>query len=195
MNIRLAMSLLFAAATLASGHLWAQAPKVEAMKAKSIDVSVTGTITAINAADRTVTVKGPEGRSHTFTAGPEVRNFDNMKVGDAVEVDYQAAVAVALAKGNVGREKVETEVKARAPAGGSPGAAAARVTTIVAKVENVDRKRSTATLQGPEGRYVVVRVKDPKIMAEVKAGEEVYIAFYVAAAVAVRPAKAKAKTK
>jgi hypothetical protein len=187
------MSLVLAVAILISGHAVAQAPKVEEMKGRSIDVSVTGTITAINAADRTVTVKGPKGRSHTFVAGPEVRNFANMKVGDEVSVDYQAAVAVALAKGSVGREKVETEVAARAPVGGSPGAAAARVTTIVAKVENVDRKRSTATLQGPEGRYVVVKVKDPKIMAEVKAGDEVYIAFYEAAAVAVRPTKAKAK--
>jgi hypothetical protein len=193
MNIRFAVSLMLAAAMLVPGHATAQAPKVEAMKAKAIDVSVTGTITAINAADRTVTVKGPKGRSHTFIAGPEVKNFGSMKVGDEVDVDYQAAVAIALAKGSVGREKVETEVKERAPAGASPGMAAARVTTIVAKVENVDRKRSTATLQGPEGRYVVVKVKDPKIMAEVKAGDEVYIAFYEAAAVAVRPAKAKAK--
>jgi hypothetical protein len=185
--------LLFAAATLFAGTALAQAqkPMVEELKAKAIDVKVTGTITAINAADRTVSVKGPQGRVHTFVAGPEVRNFANMKVGDEVEVDYQAAVAIALAKGSTGREKIETEVAARAPAGGRPGAAAAKVTTIVAKIENVDTKRGTATLQGPEGRYVVVKVKDPKIMKEIKAGDEVVIGFYEAAAVAVRPAKKK----
>jgi hypothetical protein len=158
-------------------------------KVAAMQLTVTGTVTAVDPATRTVTVRGPNDRTHVFAAGERVRNFDAIKVGDRVDVDYEAAAAIALAKGPIGREKVETEVAARAPAGGKPGAGAARVTTLVARIENVDRKRSTATLQGPEGRYVVVRVRDPKVLAEIKPGDDVVVGFYEAAAVAVRPAK------
>jgi hypothetical protein len=67
--------------------------------------------------------------------------------------------------------------------------AAGRATTIVARIENVDRERSLATLQGPEGRYVVVHVRDPEVLADLKPGEDVIVGFYEAAAVALRPAR------
>lgn len=164
-------------------------PKVLDAKADVVRLTAVGTITAIDPATRMVAIKGPNDRTVVVTAGPDVRNFDSMKVGDKVEVDYETAVVVALRKGATGREKIETEVAARAPAGGKPGAAAAKVTTIVARIENVDRKNNTATLQGPEGRYVVVKVRDPNLMKDVKVGEEVAIAFYEAVGIAVRPAK------
>ena len=124
-----------------------------------------------------------------FVAGPEVRNFDQLRPGDKVDVDYEVAVAIALAKGQIGREKIESDVAARAPMGAKPGAAVVRTTTIVARIENVDRARSLATIQGPQGRYAVVNVRDPAVLADLKVGDDVVIGFYEAAAIAVRPMK------
>ena len=47
-------------------------------------VKVTATITAIDAATRAVTLKGPQGKEIVITAGPEVKNFAQMKVGEVV---------------------------------------------------------------------------------------------------------------
>lgn len=159
------------------------------MKAAALQLTVTGVVTAVYPTERALVVQGPEGRTSMFAVGPEVRNFEQLRPGDKVDVDYEVAVAIALAKGQVGREKVQSDVAARAPMGAKPGAAVVRTTTIVARIENVDRARSLATVQGPEGRYAVVNVRDPAVLADLKVGEDVVIGFYEAAAVAVRPAK------
>ena len=186
MNARHTLFLVAASAAMFSVAAHAQTSDT---RAAAMQFSVTGTVTSIDRSDRVVAVQGPEGRTSVFAVGPDVRNFDAISVGDRVDVDYDAAVAITLAKGTIGREKVETEVAARAPAGGKPGVAAARATTIVARIENVDRERSLATLQGPEGRYVVVQVRDPQVLADLKPGEDVIVGFFEAAAVSVRPAK------
>ena len=67
-------------------------------------VRLTATITAIDKATRDVTLKGPQGNEVTVTAGPDVKNFANMHVGDRVDVQYFEAVTLELKKG--GGQKV-----------------------------------------------------------------------------------------
>jgi len=62
-------------------------------------VKVSATITAIDKATRSVTMKGPKGREVTIVAGPEVRNFAQLKVGDQVEAQYVESLAIELKKG------------------------------------------------------------------------------------------------
>jgi len=51
-------------------------------------VDVTATISAIDAAKREITLKGPDGKDTTVVAGPEVKNFSQLKVGDKVDIQY-----------------------------------------------------------------------------------------------------------
>jgi hypothetical protein len=62
-------------------------------------LKITGTITAIDKSTRDVTLKGPEGNLVTVTAGPEVKNFDQLKVGDKVDLQYLEALTLELKKG------------------------------------------------------------------------------------------------
>ena len=62
-------------------------------------VEATATITAIDPATRSITLKGPQGKETTVTAGPEVKNFAQMKVGDQVNVKYIEALTLELKKG------------------------------------------------------------------------------------------------
>jgi hypothetical protein len=108
MNRSALFAIVVAAATslvAAPGH-----PQASDTKAAAMQLSATGTVTAIDKTDRIVAIQGPEGRTNVFAVGPDVRNFEQMSVGDKVDVDYDAAIAITLAKGAVGREKVETEV-------------------------------------------------------------------------------------
>ena len=56
-------------------------------RAASRTVKLTATITAIDKATRDVTLKGPQGNDVTVTASPEVKNFDQLKVGDQVDLN------------------------------------------------------------------------------------------------------------
>ena len=62
-------------------------------------VDVTATISALDAAKREITLKGPEGREVTMVAGAEVKNFNQLKVGDKVDIQYVEALVLELKKG------------------------------------------------------------------------------------------------
>lgn len=49
-------------------------------------VNATATVEAIDLAKRVVTLKGPKGNLFDITAGDEVRNLAQVKVGDLVKV-------------------------------------------------------------------------------------------------------------
>jgi hypothetical protein len=95
-------------------------------------LNVTATITAIDKAKRDVTLKGPQGNLFTVTAGPEVKNFDNLKVGDQVDMKYVEAVTMELKKGG-GMIVSRTEQKGAAGAkpGATPAGVMGREVTIV----------------------------------------------------------------
>ena len=188
------LSVVAACVLAATGAAQAQTtqPIVADAKGDVVKLSVTGEIVGVDKAARTVDIKGPKGRVATYAVDPRVKNFDQIKVSDRVRLDYEAAIALALVKGgNEIREKVESQSVASAPAGAKPGASATKSTTIVANVEQVDRKRSVATLKGPGGRVVDVLVKDPEVLKELKAGDQVVAIVTESMAINVQPAKAK----
>ena len=81
-------------------------------------VQVSAQVVSIDKATRTVTLKGPKGNVVDVVAGDEVRNFDQIKVGDFVVVRYAQALTLELrkVKGAVGDVTVR-EGAARAKPG------------------------------------------------------------------------------
>ena len=152
-------------------------------------VKVTATITAIDAATRDVTLKGPQGREVVVTAGPEVRNFAQMKVGDKVDVEYAEALTLELKKGGgMPVAKTETAGAARAKPGEQPAGMVGRQVTVVADVVAVDKDKQMVTLKGPK-QTVDLKVRDPKQLALIAKGDQVEAVYTQAVAVVVSPAK------
>ena len=154
-------------------------------------VKVNATITAIDPATRAVTLKGPRGNEIAVTAGPDVKNFSQMKVGDNVAVEYVEAVTLELKKG-AGKPVTRTEDSALAGAkpGQTPAGAAGRQVTVVADVVDVDTQNQRVTLKGPN-RTVELKVRDPKQLAMIAKGDQVEAVYTEAIAVAVQPAAKK----
>jgi len=154
-------------------------------------VSVSATIEALDKAKRLVTLKGPEGNSIVVQAGPEVKNFDQLKVGDQVVVKYLEALTLELKKGGGQiRERVERENMATAKPGAQPGAAAGRTVTVIADVIGVDTKNQTVKLKGPK-RTVDLKVRNPDQLKLIKVGDQVEATYTEAVAIAVEPAPKK----
>jgi hypothetical protein len=61
------------------------------------EVTITGTITAIDQKAKTVTVKGPQGGTESLTV-KDPKALEAVKVGDMVELTYAQALAVSLDK-------------------------------------------------------------------------------------------------
>jgi Cu/Ag efflux protein CusF len=154
-------------------------------------VNVTATITAIDKATRDVTLRGPKGNELTVTAGPDIKNFDKLKVGDHVDAKYVEALTLQLVKGG-GAKVARTEQAGAvgAKAGAQPGGAVGRQVTIVADVVGVDPATQSVTLKGPQ-RTVELVVSDPEQFKRIAKGDQVEATYTQALAMAVEPAAKK----
>lgn len=193
-----AFAILLVAAACAASPVMAQKVKAEGVVAGASApgraeiaraVKVSATVSAIDAATRTVTLKVADGKEFPVTAGPEVRNFDRILVGSEVVVAFLQALALDLKKGGGGtREIIESTDSARAASGAQPGAAAARKVTVVADVTAVDAKTQTVTLRGPK-RTVELKVPDAKQFKLIAIGDQVQATYTEAVAISVELAK------
>lgn len=158
-------------------------------------VRISATVEAIDKATRQVTLKGPDGKTMAVTAGPEVKNFDQIKVGDAVVARYLESLTLELKKGAAGiRERVESGGSAAAKPGERPAAAAAREVRVTGDVIAVDGKKQTVKVRGPK-RTVNLNVKDPEQFKLIKVGDQIEATFVEAIALSVEPAKKPAAAK
>lgn len=182
------MSLQIAALTaalLASGTLvQAQTaspakPKVEAAAMMDTVYDLyEGDVVKIDAKTRTVTFKNKDGES-TFVAGPEIKNFAQIKVGDHLSVTYELAVALELIKTKSDgiRTKQEASAVSTAQPGQKPSQTITNATEIIADVVAVDRVKKTASIKGPNGKITVVKVKNPDLLKDIAVGDVVKALF------------------
>lgn len=182
-------------ATLLAAFLFGIAPltgalaaePVEGGAAEDLDVLTTvATVEAIDVDQRQITLKTPGGQTVLFNAGPEVRNFDRVRKGDRVVVDYFENFAIALGPKSEGAARVDSLDMARAKKGEKPAMAVTRTVDIEATVQAVDRKHRLVTVQGAL-QTVVLKVADDIDLGRIKVGESVYATYSETYAVAVLP--------
>jgi hypothetical protein len=161
--------------------------------------TVTATVQALNRKKRTVTLKFPDGKTTKVTAGPEIRNFDQIQIGDNVTALFKETVEIAVVRGRKGEVPDAGAVTAveRAPLGARPAGAMVRTAEISAIVDSIDYDTRQVVLRGPEGKTTTVTVS-PKVkrLKEVKPGDMVVARFTEALALEVTaPTEDKAAPK
>jgi len=187
-------ALIFAAALAVPAAAQTQsviAGTAPGMAGAAQTTEVSAKVTAVNAATREVTLKGPKGNEVTVVAGPEVKNFAQLKVGDDVTAQYVESLVLELKKGG-GKpvERTEQAAAATAKPGQSPGAAGGRKITIVGDVVNVDAATKIVTVRGPQ-RTVELNVQDPEQLKLISKGDQIQATYTEAAAISVTPAVKK----
>jgi Cu/Ag efflux protein CusF len=150
-------------------------------------VSAMATVVAIDQQTRQVTLQGEDGKTWTFTAGPEVRNLAQVKRGDQVLVEYYEGLALALApKGSGIRERAESVEMTRAQPGQMPGGTITNTLNIVATVQAIDPQKRTVTLQGAK-KTVTLEVAKGVDLTQVKVGDQVEASYVQSYAISVVP--------
>lgn len=159
----------------------------------------TATVVSLDAASRTVSLKTASGKVFDIVAGPEVRNFDQIKVGDVVAAEYVQALSLELKKRTAGTTApgapTVDQGAARTAQGDKPGVAGGRQVTALADVVAVDTKKHLVTLRGPRGNQVDLNVEDPAQLKNIKKGDQVEVVYTEAVAVVVVEAPKPAAKK
>jgi len=152
-------------------------------------VEMEATVTAIDMATRSVTLKGEDGAENTIQVDERARNLEQVKVGDVVKVVYVQALAWEMSKSTKAEPTVDVEAAAgRAEEGEKPGAAAGRRISATVTIEAIDMANGTVTLKGPAGNSRTVKALNPDNLNKVKVGDLVDITYTEAVAIQVEPA-------
>jgi hypothetical protein len=151
--------------------------------------SIVATVEAVDVAKREITLKGPKGKVVPLSVSPEVRNLEQVKVGDSLKVTYVEALSLTLKKDGKELRAANTKTDSvRAAAGAKPGGAVAEQVKVIADVIAVDQKTHMVTLRGPK-QEVDLYVSDPAQLKLIKVGDQIEAEYTQAVAITVEAAK------
>ena len=148
----------------------------------------TGTVEAIEAASRTVTLKKADGTFVTTVAGPDIKRFAEVKVGDKVTARYYENVVIRVKQ--PGESDVDSATKGTTGSEQAlPGGTKAKQLTITATITAIDPNTPSITFTGPNGWKYTSKVQDTAALAKVKVGDKVDIVWTEAMLVSVERGK------
>lgn len=137
----------------------------------------TAKVKKINHDTREVTLQYPDKHMETFVAGPEVRNLDQVKKGDTINLAYTETVSVHdTGPGGVPGREQGVQVQ-RAPRGEKPSGAITKTTEVDAVVTAIDHANRTVTLKGPEREITVKARSDAQNFDQVQVGDGVHLKY------------------
>jgi hypothetical protein len=157
---------------------------------------VTATVEAIDVNTRMVVLKASDGAEFALVVGPEVRNLEQVKVGDRVVTRYRESLGAELVRRGDGTGGTESPsvstTAARAADGAMPSVTSSTQTRQTVRITNVDKKNNIVSFYGSDGLARVLPVHTPQgqqFIADLKAGDEVELTYTEAVAMSVEPAK------
>jgi hypothetical protein len=181
---------ILVAAVLATGAAAAERSYEPAVKDHMRQVHAK--VEAVDAKTRVIRLNGEQGPVD-IVVPPEVRNFDQIKVGDTLQVSYYTGIAAQIKKhGDPVYAPTDEVVAARAVPGAKPGAAVGRNISTTVTIEAVDTKKNMVTFRRPDGELKAVDVESPegqKFIKTLKKGDQVDITYTEAVAIEVVPGK------
>ena len=136
---------------------------------------VEATVSAVDMATRRVTLTGPEGKQHTFTAGPEIKNLAQLKVGDKVSATFARRFVVMVRRDDAPPSETYDTVSATARMGERPGMMVAEETKVVARVKSIDATNRKAELEFPDQSFRTVPIRPDIDLSKYRVGDNVII--------------------
>jgi len=153
------------------------------------NISKSATIVAIDHTKRVVSLKDAEGNIEDIQAGPEIKRFNELKVGDSVTFSYHAAVVYQVSKADATAPPVqggESVVRGQGP---KPSGAVTQQRQATVTVEAIDPAVPSIKVRTADGHSMSATVEDKKNLEGLKVGDKVTVTFTEALMVTVEAPK------
>lgn len=149
-------------------------------------ITTAALVTAINKETRVVTLQQDDGEEITFTASDEVRNLDQVSVGDILVAEYVETISIEV-MANEGMEAAAAgaAAMARTEKGEMPGFAAMDATVVTSTVEEINLEKNTFKLKEADGTINEYAARNPDNLRRAKVGDLVVTTVSTAVAMAV----------
>jgi Cu/Ag efflux protein CusF len=174
-----------AAGAMVATHVFAQPPVT-----KTTSVTTTATIQAIDSTARTVTLRDDKGQEDKYAVGPEVKRFDELKVGDKVKMTYYESIVYQLRKpGDKSPVADAADAAITRGKGALPSATAAVQEKMTVTVKAIDPAVPSVTVTTADGRTVTRKIENKKNIEGLKVGDQVDITYTLAVLANIERAK------
>jgi hypothetical protein len=147
-------------------------------------------VESIDPAKRIVVLKGPQGRLLSLKADTAVKNFQHLKRGDRVRVDFIESIAVSVRRSDAPPNAAEARLVSVAPKGAKPPILLAETIQMAAVVEAVDLKAHTLAIrERNESRKTITVDRSFKKLSGVRKGDDVILRLTAALAIRIEKTK------
>jgi hypothetical protein len=168
----------------------ASAGDAESLRAATV-LTIHGTVTAVDKAEKLVTIQVSGGQTYTLKV-ENPNNLDAASVGAGIVVRYYEAISVRKKKAGESLPALSvTGGVVTARAGGVPGAVADEHLKAVVSVVQVDKANGTVTIKGADGSVETAKANNPKVLSQLKAGDDLVITASRATAISLDKEPAK----
>ena len=171
---------------LFSSALFAQAPKPVT---RAATMKTTATVQAIDSTHRIVTLRTADGEEDSFQVGPEVERFNQLKVGDKINITYIQSLVVSVQKpGTAAKPSAASAAMVSAP-GTKPGATMSAQLTTTVTVKAINAAVPSITVLTDDGRTVTRMIEDKKNLEGIKVGDKLDLTYTEAVVMTAEAAK------
>jgi Cu/Ag efflux protein CusF len=154
---------------------------------QSTAIDVTAEITAIDYDDRVVVLEDESGNVEWVYAEPEIKRFNELKVGDKVTFRYYESVLSQISKApDTAPSPAASEPKMVRGTGPKPSGIISQQFSARVTVKTLDPKSKSVTVALDDGRTMSFEVIDKKILKAVKVGDKVDVTYTAAFMITVQ---------
>jgi len=158
---------------------------------KGNTITSTATIEQIDSTTRTLTLKSDNGEEDTYKCGPEVKRFNELKVGDKVKMTYYESMVFQVRKPGETSNPVTDSAAMKRAKGALPGGTLSAQQTTTVTVKAVDPSVPSITVVTADGRTVTRKIEDKKNIDGVNPGDRIDITYTQALVTSVERAPTK----
>jgi len=148
-------------------------------------VELTATVKAVDQRARTLTLDPRYGDTRTVKVGPNMTNFNQIRVGDEVHAEIVEELAVKLIAGGTSESIGELDAVALAPVGAKPGITVVSSREVTADIIGIDAHAHTITLEFIDGSTSAVKVGKHIDLSQISLNDSVRIQITDAVAISI----------
>lgn len=154
-------------------------------QAASATAQMTAKVVAIDQTNRILTLQDTKGNVVQVQAPPEVKRFNEIKIGDTINITYRQAVALQLVKPGTVVQNQATPTITRGT-GAKPSGEMTQIQTATVTIQSIDMNKPSVTVKTQDGRTLTLAVQDKNNLKGLKAGDVVQITYSEALAISVQ---------
>jgi hypothetical protein len=176
---------------LLAAMMWAAtvSPQAQDAVTKANVMEVAATITAIDSTNRMLTLRDEKGNEDTFSVDKAVQRFDELKVGQKINITYYESIVFQLLKPGEKGSGTSFEAALNRAKSALPAGTIATQEKMTVTVKAIDPAIPSVTVATDDGRVVTRKIEDKKNLTNLKPGDRVDITFTRALVTNVAPGK------